>query len=265
MKPNGRRAIIGLCMLSALLVNAFAAQGASAAGTTAYTCAATGTATGTKFSDAHCKTSNAAGEFRHVAIANGTTTELTASNETTGGAKAMTFLKATLAGAAFTLTATTMTGTGSMENVEDGEMVAKGEGTATFTGVTASGGCKVFTDDPITGTGEEGVIHTEPLKATTKGQGDAVKFEPKTGTVLARFELANCTNFGINGTYTVTGSVRSSSIEGATVNFTHVDTTTQNTLKLNGTIKAGLEGTATLKSKAPGDGAGTHKPLSATT
>ncbi|HEX5608672.1 MAG TPA: hypothetical protein VFX45_01110 [Solirubrobacterales bacterium] len=249
---NGRRAVVGLCMLCALLVSAFAAQSASAVGTTAYTCATTGTATGTKFSDAHCKTSNAAGEFRHVAIANGTSTELTGSNETTGGAKSNTLLKATIAGSAFTLTSTTTSGSGTMTNSESGgEMIASGTGTITYTGVTASGGCKVFTDDPVTGTkGEEGVIHTETLKASTAGQGDALKFEPNTGTVFARFILEGCTNTGINGTYTVTGSVKTTSIEGATSNFTHAGTTEQNTLKLNGTIKAGIEGVLTLKSRA---------------
>ena len=38
-----------------------------------------------------------------------------------------------------------------MENAEEGgEMLAKGEGTITYTGVTATGGCKVFTDTRTT-------------------------------------------------------------------------------------------------------------------
>jgi hypothetical protein len=264
---NGRRAIVGLCMLCALLVSAFAAQSASAVGTTAYTCT-TGGASDYAAGDTHCKTNVGAGKgtLGHIAIANLTTTELIGSNETTGGAKTNTLLKATIAGAAVTLTGATTTGSGSMENVEEGgEMIAKGTGTITYSGVTATGGCKVFTDNENGTNGEEGVIHTEPLKASTKGVGDKLKFEPAVGTVFARFNLANCTNTGINGTYTVTGSVISTNIEGATTNFTHADTTTQNTLKLNGTIKAGIEGTLTLKSKKSTDAAGTHKPLSATT
>ncbi|HEX5610847.1 MAG TPA: hypothetical protein VFX45_12240 [Solirubrobacterales bacterium] len=253
---NGRRAVVGLCMLCALLVSALAAQGASAAGTkgtTAYTCtnSGLGTPVGNKFKDAHCKeVDNTNGTFRHVEIAANTTTELSGSNETTGGAKENTLLKATIAGSAFTLTGTETTGSGWMTNATEGkEHYAHGEGTITYSGVTASGGCKVFTDSGA-GKGAEGVIHTEPLKATTKGQGDALKFEPKEGTVFARFLLEGCTNTGINGTYTVTGSVKTTSIEGATSKFTHANTTEQNTLKLNGTIKAGIEGVLTLKSRS---------------
>jgi hypothetical protein len=232
-------------MLCALLVSAVAAQGASAAGTTAYTCTS---GSGSGFSDAHCKTFVGSGaNFVHQSIANGTTTELTGSNETTGGAKTSTIFKFTLAGAAFSMTVSTNTISGWMTNAEEGgEMYAHGDGTSTKTGVTASGGCKVFTDPPK---GEEGVVHTEPIKGSTKGQGDAVKFEPTDGTVFARFILEGCTNAGQNGTYTVTGSIKSTSIEGATVNFTHADTTAQNTLKINGTIKAGIEGTVTFKAR----------------
>ncbi|HEX5609266.1 MAG TPA: hypothetical protein VFX45_04140 [Solirubrobacterales bacterium] len=259
---NGRRAITGLCMLCALLASAFAAQGASAAGTTAYTCAA---GSGPGFSDAHCKTAVGSGSFVHKSIANGTTTELTGSNETTGGATQNTVLKATVAGSVFSLTATTSSASGWMTNAEEGgEMYAHGDGTATKTGVTSTGGCKVFTDNHPAGTkGEEGVVHTEPIKGTTKGQGDAVKFEPTEGTVFARFILEGCTNSGLNGTYTVTGSVKSTTIEGATVNFTHADTTNQGTLKINGTIKAGIEGTVTFKSRL--NNTQSYTALSATT
>ncbi|HEX5609269.1 MAG TPA: hypothetical protein VFX45_04155 [Solirubrobacterales bacterium] len=260
---TGRRAIVGLCMLCALLVSAFAAQGASAVGTTGYTCNTTGTAVGTKFSDAHCKTSNVNGEFRHVEIPKGTTTELTVSNETTEGVKDNTLFKFTIAGSAISFTGTTTSGSGWMTNAEEGgEMFAHGEGTATYTGITASGGCKVFTDSGA-GKGEEGVIHTEPLKGSTKGQGDSVKFEPAAGTVFARFLLEGCTNTGVNGTYTVTGAIKSTTVNGATVNFTHADTTTQNTLKLNATIKMGLEGTVTFKSRL--NSGQSYTPLSATT
>jgi hypothetical protein len=65
---NGRRAILDLCMLCALLVSAFAAQSASAAGTTGFTCKAGAAEAG--FSDAHCLTPavGAAVKFTHVAI-----------------------------------------------------------------------------------------------------------------------------------------------------------------------------------------------------
>jgi hypothetical protein len=256
-------------MLCALLVSAFAAQSASAVGTTSYTCTSGGDGAADYVNnDTHCVTNVGPGNgtLGHVAITNLTTTELISSNETTGGAKSSTLLKATIAGAAVTLTGATTTGTGSMENAEEGgEGLARGTGTITYSGVTATGGCKVFTDNENGTNGEEGVIHTEPLKASTKGVGDKLKFEPAAGTVFARFNLANCTNTGINGTYTVTGTIISTNIEGATTKFTHADTTAQNTLKLNGTIKAGLEGILTLKGKAKADPAGSHKAITATT
>jgi hypothetical protein len=258
---NGRRAVVGLCMLCALLVSAFAAQGASAAGTTAYTCV---TGIGGTLRGEHCLTTGTESAiYGHKSITNNVTTELTGNNETTKGVKDATLLKSTIAGAAFTLTGATTTGTGWMTNAEEGgEMFAHGEGTITYTGVTASGGCKVFTDSGA-GKGEEGVIHTEPLVATTKGQGDALKFEPKTPNVFARFLLEGCTNPGLNGTYTVTGTIKSTTIDGATTNFTHANTTTQNTLKLNGVFAAGIEGTLTLKSRL--NGTESFTPLSATT
>ncbi|HEX5609268.1 MAG TPA: hypothetical protein VFX45_04150 [Solirubrobacterales bacterium] len=257
---NGRRAIAGLCMLCALIVSAVAAQSAGAAGTTAYTCAESAPG---GFSDAHCKTQSEGGGFVHKAINNNLTTELTGSNETTEGSKDSTVLKATVAGVALTISAHTNTVSGWMTNAEEGgEMFAHGEGTATKTEVTASNGCTVRTDGPDM-LNEVGVVHTEVIKGTTKGQGDAVKFEPKVGTVLGRFILEGCTPAGLNGTYTVTGSVKSTTVNGATVNFTHADTTTQNTLKLNGAIKAGIEGTITFKSRAKS--ADKYVALSATT
>ncbi|HEX5608671.1 MAG TPA: hypothetical protein VFX45_01105 [Solirubrobacterales bacterium] len=248
-------------MVCVLFVIGLPTQGATASGTTAFTCKS---GSGAGFSDAHCKTAVGSGaSFRHESIAQDSSTELTSSNETTGGASESTKLKATLAGTSFTFTATTATGSGSMTNGKEGEEhFAHGEGSITYTGVTSTGGCKVFTDSGA-GKGEEGVIHTEPLKASTKGQGDALKFEPASGTVFARFLLEGCTNTGINGTYTVTGSIKTTSIEGTTGSVTHADTTTQNTLKLNGTIKAGLEGTLTFKGRA--NSGQSYSPLGATT
>ena len=58
-----RRAVVGLCMLSALLISAFAAQGAAATkGTTAFTCQEKA---GGTFTDAHCKTAGS-GHFESI-------------------------------------------------------------------------------------------------------------------------------------------------------------------------------------------------------
>jgi hypothetical protein len=74
-------AIVGLSLLSALLLSAFAAQSASAAAatnTTAVTCVEKGSG---GFSDAHCDTTASPGNFGHEAIANGTKTTVDANNE----------------------------------------------------------------------------------------------------------------------------------------------------------------------------------------
>jgi hypothetical protein len=80
----GRRAVVGLSLLSALLFCAFAAQSASAAksiNTTFFTCAPDGTNKG-DFKDAHCdETNKGAGAFKHELIALNTTTEIEVSNE----------------------------------------------------------------------------------------------------------------------------------------------------------------------------------------
>jgi hypothetical protein len=77
----GRRAVVGLSLLSALLFCAFAAQSASAAkavNTTMFTCVENG---GKKdFADAHCDEKVAEGKFGHVAVANDVTTEIAATN-----------------------------------------------------------------------------------------------------------------------------------------------------------------------------------------
>jgi hypothetical protein len=78
----GRRAIIGLALLSALLLCAFTAQSASAAkavNTTGVTCVEVAAGTG-DFTDAHCDISGK-GNFAHKAIANDLTTEGKATNQ----------------------------------------------------------------------------------------------------------------------------------------------------------------------------------------
>jgi hypothetical protein len=80
----GRRTVIGLSLLSALLFCAFAAQGAFAAekeseNTTAFTCAP---GSGAGFSDEHCDAAVGSGaSFVHTAIANNTATKVEGSND----------------------------------------------------------------------------------------------------------------------------------------------------------------------------------------
>ena len=81
---TGRRAVIGLCMLCALLVSALAAQGASAAGLTAFTCKKGTGDTGAQFTKEHCKPSESgSGEYGHFKITENEVTHATLSNEKT--------------------------------------------------------------------------------------------------------------------------------------------------------------------------------------
>ena len=188
-----RRAVVGLCMLSALLMSAFAAQGAAATkGTTAFTCQEKA---GGTFTDAHCKTAGS-GNFQHVAIAQDTKTEVTVSNETTGGVEEPLGFKVTIAGVPLALGAGAINGIGSLEN----KVAASGEhyvsGTDMFpveeVSATEGAGCKPFAFGNGTGSGgvgEPGVVILNVLTATTEGQGDAVKLSPASGEALASFTI----------------------------------------------------------------------------
>ena len=261
---TGRRSIIALCTLCALASCGIAAQAARAAtGTTGFTCKETGA--GGTFSDAHCKTSQAGGKFKHEQIPANTETEFTGSNETTGGVTEPWKLKATIAGVPLTLTATGLTATGWWTGAIDvfpPEPYAHGSGKLHFSGVTASAsGCKVYEDSEGT-KGTEGVITTPTLTWSTTGVGMALLIAAVESNVVARFILEGCTTSSQNGTYTLTGSFKGVPT-GTTVNFTHAATTEQNTLKLNGAIKAGIEGVLTPKVRA--NSSQSFTPLSLTT
>ncbi len=82
----GRRAVIGLSLLCALLLSALAAHSASAVerttskNTTAFTCVEQGKFEG-NFSDPHCSFTSGSGIWTHTSLSVGTTTELGATNE----------------------------------------------------------------------------------------------------------------------------------------------------------------------------------------
>jgi hypothetical protein len=287
---NGRRAIVGLCMLCALMVSAFAAQSASAAtkGTTAFTCVkGAGTLRGE-----HCLTTGtAAPEYGHVAIkepeGKETTTELEISSaktdkETT--AAGTTAFQETIAGAELELQSNNVTGTtvvdkepavttvSSITNKKDpvtGEHYIEGTALYHYAEVKvtkpAGKGCKVFTDEEATKTkGAEGVVDVH-LNFTTKGQGDFIKFEGATGTQFATFFIECTTKVGeaLEGTWTITGSAKCPPT-GATIVCSHTEITTQNTLKGKGS-KAGLEGPLTISGRDPTLKETTYTPLSFTT
>lgn len=245
-----RKTIVCFCMLCALAVSAVAAQGATALevkGTTLFTCKK---GAGKVFNDEHCKeATGGTGTFAHVAIGESTTTELSLSNETTASVTDPTIFKYGAGGFSVTVTATATTGSGTITNKKaaSGEHYVHGEFTLTHTGVTANHNCKVYTDIDAATMGEPGVIHTEPLTATTEGQGMALKIQPKAGNVLERFYLTECELPSLNGTYSITGSFNGVP-NGATVNFSHAETTAAKTLFSGGT-PVGIEGTLTLSGR----------------
>jgi hypothetical protein len=160
----GRRAVIGLSLLSALLFCAFAAQSASALvttkspNTTAHTCVKKAKIEGAGFSDAHCDTPVASGaEFEHVVIAKDTTTAVGGTNEkVTESTKKSepAVLKGTIGGVKVTITCTTVKNNETNSLVHNVEPVAKqhtftGFIETEFTNCTVTGLAKCIVSEPI--------------------------------------------------------------------------------------------------------------------
>ena len=181
----GRRATVCLALLSALLFSAIAVQSASAApakNTTLFTCVKTTPGTGTFF-DAHCDEHSVSkiGEFEHKKLNSpvGGTTEVTITNETTGGAKSTQTLKGLPFAVKTHLECTTVSGTGSLGNTEPEVGVHKisGKTTTTYTGCTTKepANCKV--KEPI----EMKFGFVEGVEGLTgpKGEANAMGIESK--------------------------------------------------------------------------------------
>jgi len=261
-------------MLCALLVSAFAAQSASAiTGTTAFTCSKSADVKD-RFGE-HCLATGTPKEYGHIPITQDVTTELKVSNEKSANETkecSEQRLKTTIGGVATELTSCLVEGEGSpwIRNRLDasGEHYTESHFTLTYTNVKvakpAGVGCVINTDNADKTVGTAGIVHTEPLKGTTLKQGDSVKLEPTTGTTFANFHITGCTGAfaAINATYSVTGSITCKP-DGATINCNHNEITTQNTLKLNGSVKAGYEGSTTLSGRL--DSSQAYTPLSTTT
>jgi hypothetical protein len=263
---NGRRAIFGACALFALLISAFAAQGASAAtkGTTVFTC--TSTALVKDFATEHCNPSDPPGtSFGHVSVNENTTTHFTATNEktnaTTNGST-QSKLKATVAGSAIELVATGVHATGGLENKKEasGEHYVHGhEIVIKYTGVTETLlGCGV-----VGIPGGANTIETKKLTATTAAKGDGIEFKPEEGSTFAEFQLTGCV---VANTYKVVGSIICTP-SGATIGCEHNPVTAQKTLRLQSALGpvAGYDGKVTVTASHKEEGVGTTKPLSVTT
>lgn len=246
------RAIVGLCVLCALVFSAISAQGAAAAtnGTTAETCGQAATHEATHgFKDHECTEAEIGlgTEFENFPFFFGTGTSVT--NITTETKHSLAKLESQQAGITEQIVSNTVTGSGSMENktAANGEHYAEGTGTLEYLEVEvtkpAGKGCKV----------KGGKIVTKKLTATTKEQGMFVKVMPFEGTVLAEFEVEGCSTAALNGAYKVEGSLKAVP-NGITIVCGHVSVTEQKTLKVRGQT-AGLDGSVVVSGREGGSGA----------
>lgn len=236
-----RGTIVGISLLCALTVAAVAAQGAGAAGFTAFTCAETGFQSGVeRFADAHCKIPNGStGPFKHTAFA-GKTTATWTNGFTSAETSSATFaeLKTTVAGVAVTLTAEEVEAMSTVENKEViGEMFAHFVGAFTYSKVTVSPKTCVIPGGTLVTSELTGISTTTGLKVT-----------PAAGEVFAEFELtgASCPE-ALKTKYKIVGSLVATLV-GATATTTDSGTTQQGTLRLGSGSgpKVGLEGAVTL-------------------
>ncbi len=236
------RSILGLSVLCALAVCAFAAGNASAA-QRAFTCSST--APTKTFSDAHCNTGGGS-NFGHVEIANGVATSITMTNaKTAAGTSAAEpwTLEATIAGLEVAIECTGMTGTGSLTNAA---------ASVTGTGVLDFTGCIVESPPGHGCTISGGTIISQELRGTTVGQAAGkLKVEPAVGTLLANITIDNCDIPPLNNTFSLTGSVVAD-VSGATATTTTAGVTAQNTLRFGG-VNAGLKSATTINMSGGGE------------
>ena len=255
---NGRRAIVGLCLLCAMAFSAIAAQSAMAAkGTTMFTC--TSSAPTKTFGTADCNTAGSG--FGHVEVAQDLTTH---AKYVAAGPQ---IFKSTIAGTAFTLSTSELIGTGSCFNRLNGKehWIQCLEVILHYTNVVVNlpAGCGVKSVP-----GEvAGTIQTNALKATTQTEQMAVKLEPEAGTTLAEWEWTGAPTCPFSGKAKVVGSITCVP-SGAELVCNHAEVTASKTLRFGSAAgnPAGYEGRATITGgkEKPEKGEPTN-PLSSTT
>ena len=254
------RSAVGLLLLCALLISAFAVQSASASGTTAFQCSS---GAGVKdFSDAHCdKATKEGAAYGHLDIEPGQEVEIELTNAKTKSETKETtsaVLKGVVLLTSIEITCTTVSGSGKSTNKEIGE-VMQNEGTGLgikYSGCTANKptNCKVKESIELTGSS----ITVENLGGEKNEMG--VEFKPKEGKPFTEiiFEGEKCALKGkaisLTGTAIATGSRGSTpsvTSSGATLVFT--PEMTKETLKL-GEKAAELSSTVTINYKEEGEG-----------
>ncbi len=250
------RAAVGLLLLCALAVSAYAAPGASALqGTTAFTCEpAKG---GAGFSDEHCEKAVGSGAtFKHSAIKPGVSTQLSISNNETLSKVSTQKIYTIFLGEEIDLDAggfASCINKTSLENKENGakQMEAAGEFCGEFFNVVPKkpgGGCKV----------KKGVVKVtekSTIKTVVEKAGEAekmyVEIAAPAGKPLMTFEFEGCGVAELNNVpIEITGSARANvttntkQLDGPTLEFLTAET--ENTLKVGANV-AKYEGTLTMR------------------
>lgn len=190
---TARRTVVGLTLLCALVFSAFAAQSASAAGTTAFTCKPSA---GGAFEDNHCTKNVGAGKgsFEHVTISEGTSTE------TIAAPTGFFFLEGTLKSV--------------KTKIKWGEFEIRGSTTNKIAGgVHSNEGTKlkfVFgnptVEEPTGCTVKGGSLKFEAVKFKTSATKMELEFEPEAGAVFGEITLegAKC---AASGTFKIEGKL----------------------------------------------------------
>jgi FlaG/FlaF family flagellin (archaellin) len=237
----GRRAVIGVSLLCALLAGAFGAPSAMAETktTTAFTCVKKAEPAGEGFSREHCAAADAVGslaKFEHVEIAPGKWTAFDATNEQTATeTKASTdaVLTATIGGLKAIITSKKVTVTGELENFEDPETKAmdiKSRQIIHFTEVVLSGTLKTVEGCEIEGS----ALTTNELESTSLVNAMEAEYKPVTEAkgVIAVIKLEKCKTKSLNENgASITGTLKAIG-DGATVETTKAST--ESTLKVAG-------------------------------
>jgi hypothetical protein len=233
---TGRRATVVLALLCTLVVSAIAAPSAVALrGTTAYTCKPIKEPTDETFgfTDEHCDNAifGKESKFVHEEITPGTTTQITATNNETGGKNSTPRLEFTAAGVTVEIRAGSFLTCKEKTTLKNGllskQMIASGEFCGEFSALEVAqpvgGKCKV----------KGGVIQltaesfwTSLVAEVSKKEEMSVAFSPPTGKNFATFELEGCTAGALNKMYSVEGSAVQANVStevnsfiGATLSF----------------------------------------------
>jgi hypothetical protein len=255
----GRRTVIGLSLLSALVFCAFAAQSASAAAaknTTAFTCIAKAEG---DFKDAHCdeKVEPGKGSFAHAALT-GSPTEIQGTNEDTAGNPTTAVLTGVAAGVPAEITCKTVHATGNIENKQTGtEHQIKGTLTTLFENCQVDKPAKCQVLVPI----EVKAVYEGVEGALGGGAIDemGVEFKPHEGETFVQIVFGNdaeCAlknaKLKVTGTAIATGTpppTKATKHTGVTSNFTKA--MTEKTLKFAGNA-ASFELSTTVRMKDVG-------------